>query len=257
MLKYMLLNKLDKILTKRAAKRKYLPLEIVSECVDYYEKHDVFLNLDEKYFQKKENFLANEKITHEDFQKFIDDTKKSYFTSFKYSYRSIFSRWFEKSLIKEFDAQEPPFVVNEDTIHVKLDLYERGIANKFSQVLSKNKDKSNLTIDLRDNFGGYVSECMKICNLLLPKCRMLTQVFKDRVVSHKSDANVYAFEKITVLVNEYTASSAEILAYALKKNLPMCELIGPKTVGKYIGQDFFVNKKYNYIFSVVSFYWKV
>lgn len=253
----MLLNKLDKIWTKKAAKRKYLPLKLVNECVDYYEKHDVFLNQDEDYFQKKKIFLSNEKIMHKDFQKFIDDTRKSHFTSFTYFYRSIFSKWLERSLIKEFDAKEEYFVVTEKTIYAKLDLYKRGIADKFSQILSQNKDKSNLTIDLRDNFGGYVSECMNICNLLLPKCKMLTQVFKDRVVSYKSDRNMYAFEKIMVLVNENTASSAEILAYALKKNLLMCELIGPKTVGKYVGQDFFVNEKYNYIFSVVSFYWKV
>ena len=58
-LKYILLDKCNKVLKKRAEKRKKLPREIVYKCIDYYEKHDVFLKLDRAYFEKKKKLFGS------------------------------------------------------------------------------------------------------------------------------------------------------------------------------------------------------
>ena len=108
-------------------------------------------------------------------------------------------------------------------------------------------------IDLRHSASGSIKNCAKICSLLLPKGNIFTQEFKNKNVTYVSDENYYKFDEIFILVDNYTASSSEILAYALKTKLNNCKLIGYKTYGKTVGQDIRTNKKQGFILSTVTF----
>ena len=90
-----------------------------------------------------------------------------------------------------------------------------------------------LILDLRDNGGGLVDAGVKIARLFLESGEVLSQSFKGE--------NVRTFEveqpgpfldvPLTVLINEHTASSAEIVAGALSAH-QRATLVGTPTHGK-------------------------
>ena len=78
-------------------------------------------------------------------------------------------------------------------------------------------------IDLRDNGGGYLTSVVDIASYFLPKGSIVLQeqdkdknIIEDRT---NSDIEPYEYDQIEVLINQDTASAAEVLALALKETL--------------------------------------
>ena len=82
-------------------------------------------------------------------------------------------------------------------------------------------------------------------------------MYKNKRVSYYADKNNFKFEKIFIIVNNNTMSSAEILAYSLKVNLEETIILGKDTFNKNFGQIQLVNKKYKYVFSIPTNFWDV
>ena len=112
----------------------------------------------------------------------------------------------------------------------------------FAAALEKAKKESrgNLLIDLRDNLGGRVESAIAIANMLIPEKDRILCYYNSRTHTEPeavySDGTGYAFDKITVLVNENTASASELLAMTLSYNAG-ATIIGTNTFGKAVGQQ--------------------
>ena len=144
------------------------------------------------------------------------------------------------------------YLVNEnidDTIMVKLTGFttdnqnHQGTYDQFKQIL-ENDNSTNLIIDLRDNGGGDLSSVVDICDLFLPKDKIVTKLqYKDKTLrNYKTDDNdCFEYEKIVILQNGNTASASEILIstllyYAQEMNTEVT-LVGTKSYGKGIAQQ--------------------
>ena len=80
---------------------------------------------------------------------------------------------------------------------------------------------TNLVIDLRDNSGGYLEKAVQMVNEFLPKDRLIvyTQGRKSPRTNYKSDGRgSYQRIPLVVLINENSASAAEIFAGAIQDN---------------------------------------
>ncbi|MDF1519587.1 MAG: S41 family peptidase [Brevefilum sp.] len=90
-----------------------------------------------------------------------------------------------------------------------------------------------LVLDLRDNGGGLVEAGVEIVKLFLMDGEVLYQQFNDQKVEIFKVSNEGEFSKLpmVLLVNGNTASSAEIVAGALKKH-ERALIIGTSTYGK-------------------------
>ena len=82
-----------------------------------------------------------------------------------------------------------------------------------------------LILDLRNNGGGYLQSAQQIASYLLGEDVV---IFKEKnrdgsIDDYKTISKVkqYTFDKIILLVNEDTASAAEVLTAALKENLDL------------------------------------
>jgi carboxyl-terminal processing protease len=91
-----------------------------------------------------------------------------------------------------------------------------------------------IVLDLRDNPGGYLEVAQDIAGWFLEKGKtvVIEEFANGERKEYKSEGPSYFSDyKIVVLINEGTASGAEILAGALRDNLGIL-LIGEKSFGK-------------------------
>ena len=94
------------------------------------------------------------------------------------------------------------------------------------------KGFDSLIIDLRDNGGGYLKSAYNISNLFLKEGKVVYSLEnKGKKVKYKDDTEMSRDYPIVVLVNDKTASAAEILASALHDSYG-AKIVGMKTFGK-------------------------
>lgn len=94
-------------------------------------------------------------------------------------------------------------------------------------------------LDLRNNPGGMQDIVVPIADMLLPEGDILSLVDRDGNLVDKdtSDANYWGVP-LVVLVNEYTASAAELLSGSIQ-DYHMGTIVGVTTYGKGVAQSFY------------------
>ena len=106
----------------------------------------------------------------------------------------------------------------------------RAVQNSISQFESQNVKK--IIIDLRDNSGGYLKAAKDIASLFTKKGEIIYSISNQNNKIDYIDNDDYQMKAfIVILINRQTASSAELLAAALKDN-NYATLVGEKTYGK-------------------------
>jgi len=110
-------------------------------------------------------------------------------------------------------------------------------ANTYSQLIDElgkvEKDEIvSLVLDLRSNSGGYLKSAFNIANVFLEEDKVVYSLeTKDDTKEYKDETEESKDYKIIVLIDEYTASAAEVLAAALKDSYG-ATLVGAKSYGK-------------------------
>jgi C-terminal processing protease CtpA/Prc len=98
----------------------------------------------------------------------------------------------------------------------------------------------NIVIDLRDNYGGMLTDMYGMAELFLPRDAVIGyevtrfDILSTRVIS--SSKKYFDFNKIVILINGNTASAAEGFTLALAENLENVTVMGETSFGKGIGQ---------------------
>jgi carboxyl-terminal processing protease len=126
--------------------------------------------------------------------------------------------------------------------HVQISRFAENTAVEFNTEVDRlmKQGMKGLLLDLRMNPGGLVSPTIEIANRLVPKGKTILQVVykNDRSeITYRSKQKEAWKLPIVVLVDESSASSAEVLSAALKESAG-AELVGVKTFGKGIVQTF-------------------
>ncbi len=107
-------------------------------------------------------------------------------------------------------------------------------AENFEQL--KEQGMKGLIIDLRGNPGGSVTSVCAVAEHLLPEGLIFYMEDKDGNRTEYTCEGADFDLPLVVLVNEYSASAAEILSGAIKDS-GIGKLVGKKTFGKGIVQD--------------------
>lgn len=106
-----------------------------------------------------------------------------------------------------------------------------------------------LIIDLRDNGGGNVEYCLSMAELFVDEGETLCY-FNAKTLEKPepilSTNGKIAFDSISVLVNENTASAAELMASILRNKCGAI-LVGQTTYGKMLGQNVYTLATGDYI----------
>lgn len=123
-------------------------------------------------------------------------------------------------------------ILNGNIGYMEIDEFSYGLS-KYTQMAFMEMDQrgsKKLILDLRNNPGGLLNEAIKLSDTLLPVGDIVYVRYKDNMETYKSKTNGKDY-KIIVLVNENSASAAEIVAGAIKDR-GAGKLVGKRTYGK-------------------------
>lgn len=128
-------------------------------------------------------------------------------------------------------------MLDANTALLEINQFGADTADQVQQHLEffSTSNARNLVIDLRDNGGGFLDTLITIAGFFLDQNTLvIQQQLRDGRIEQASVPNQTRFtnfENIVVLVNQNSASAAEVLAAALSEqgNIP---LIGVTTFGK-------------------------
>lgn len=119
--------------------------------------------------------------------------------------------------------------------YIKMDIFSKNLAEQVKTSLNnlKNQGMNRLIIDLRDNTGGYLDSAEKTASLLLEKGKLIYSLQdKNKKEDYYDETDECENIPIVILINNNTASAAEILAAALKDSYSNTTIVGEKSFGK-------------------------
>ncbi|MCQ2959834.1 MAG: S41 family peptidase [Bacteroidales bacterium] len=128
-------------------------------------------------------------------------------------------------------------IIDQQYGYIKLNEFSQECANDVYKACTelKKKQAKAFILDLRDNPGGLLIEAIKIVNMFVPKGERIvftkgqktTENSKFSTISDPFDTEI----PLVVLVNEHSASAAEIVSGSLQ-DLDRAVVIGLQTFGK-------------------------
>lgn len=129
-------------------------------------------------------------------------------------------------------------MLDNNIAHVTITEFHGDVSKTFEAALQFVHDQGakGMILDLRNNLGGSVKECVEIADLILPEGLVCYTLDKD---GNRDEYNVdekYDDFSMIVLVNGDTASASEILAGAIQDN-GRGKLVGTQTYGKGVVQS--------------------
>lgn len=117
------------------------------------------------------------------------------------------------------------FYPNDKVIHARVGIFNDKtsiiLKNELQAIMDANSPIRGLVLDLRDNPGGVLDQAVEVSRLFLSKGKIvsLKTRYNDDEVVYSADGNdVIKNASMVVLINNGSASSAEILAGALQDN---------------------------------------
>ena len=139
----------------------------------------------------------------------------------------------DKIPVKSLDAS---YMIRPGVGYIRIGSFGATTYAEFMAAVDelKRQGMKNLMIDLQENGGGYLQAAVRIANEFLPKDELIVYAsgLRSPRIDYKADGTGSLLDgKVVALVNEFTASAAEILSGALQDN-DRGEIVGRRTFGK-------------------------
>ncbi|NIP56787.1 MAG: PDZ domain-containing protein, partial [Gemmatimonadetes bacterium] len=134
--------------------------------------------------------------------------------------------------------------ITDDVAYIQIDRVARSSAQEVDSAIAELEGARGVILDLRRNPGGYLDEALELSDLFLEPGQTLASA-RSRVPGSGGETREERWQArsparipdlpIVVLVDEYTASAAEILAGALQDH-DRALVMGERTFGKGVVQ---------------------
>lgn len=130
-------------------------------------------------------------------------------------------------------------ILKNDIGYIKVKSFSIDTDKEFEEALNKLRSENikKVIIDLRDNPGGYTDAAIKMAEQIVPEGVIIKTEFRNNEANRVYESKLKTKEfDFCLLVNENTASSAEIFASAVQDS-GAGVLVGEKTYGKGVIQN--------------------
>ncbi|MBW2454974.1 MAG: S41 family peptidase [Deltaproteobacteria bacterium] len=128
--------------------------------------------------------------------------------------------------------------LEHDVVYLRLKQFQQGTHQELLKEIGKVRRASKnavgaVVLDMRSNPGGLIDEAEGVADEFLPSGIIFSTRHRGRIVdeARAHSGGALATVPLVVLVNEYSASSAELVAGALQDH-GRATIIGAKTFGK-------------------------
>ena len=133
------------------------------------------------------------------------------------------------------------FMVNDTTGYIRLAKFARTSINEVLKAGTElaAAGMTHMILDLRDNSGGLLDQALAISDLFLPKGAPIVYMeglHRKREDFSASGKGIFQDMGLTLLINETSASSSEIVAGAIQDN-DRGVLVGRRSFGKGLVQE--------------------
>ena len=133
------------------------------------------------------------------------------------------------------------FMIDKTTGYIKLSKFSRNTYKEFTEAADKLSaaGMKHLLFDLRDNTGGYLDQALLLSNEFLERgdCIVYMEGLHRPREDFKADGRGYLKDmRISVLIDEGSASSSEIFAGAIQDN-DRGVIVGRRSFGKGLVQE--------------------
>lgn len=130
-------------------------------------------------------------------------------------------------------------IIENNVGYVKVDMFDEHTGDDFKKSLNnlKSKGMKSLIIDLRENPGGLLDQCIDMASNFIPKGKEIVSTvdkYKNKK-SYNSKGGDFIGLPVTILVDGNTASASEVFLGAMK-DYNLATVIGTKTFGKGVVQ---------------------
>jgi carboxyl-terminal processing protease len=154
-------------------------------------------------------------------------------------YRKDDDRTFTVNLKRDIvpiKSVEAYFMMTEDMGYIKINRFAESTYREFKSALRdlRQQGAQKLTLDLRDNPGGYLGVAEKLADEFLEdgKLILFTKNKSGKIDKiYATDKGSFEDKPIYVLINERSASASEIIAGALQDN-DIGTIVGRRSFGK-------------------------
>jgi carboxyl-terminal processing protease len=128
------------------------------------------------------------------------------------------------------------YMIDATTGYIKLNEFGSTTAKEFNNAIVKLKKQgmTSLIVDLRSNTGGFLDAAISVCDEFLPKNRKIVSIEGSKVrpeVIYASNKGDFEEGKVTILIDDFSASASEIVAGAIQDN-DRGVIIGRRSFGK-------------------------
>lgn len=133
------------------------------------------------------------------------------------------------------------YPVNNTTGYIKLSKFSATTSDEFSQSLTglSNKGIHKLILDLRGNSGGFLQAAIAVADQFLKDKKLIVYTEghnRPRNYAYATNEGQWENNALVVLIDEGSASAAEIVAGALQDN-DRCIVVGRRSFGKGLVQE--------------------
>jgi carboxyl-terminal processing protease len=133
------------------------------------------------------------------------------------------------------------YITNNNIGYLRLNRFSGNTYQEFMDAMQvlKNKGMESLILDLRDNGGGILEEAVDIVDEFIGGDQLIVYTKGNSHPQKEYKAKrrgIFETGKITVLINEGSASASEIIAGALQ-DLDRATIIGRRSFGKGLVQE--------------------
>ena len=131
---------------------------------------------------------------------------------------------------------ESYYMLTDDMGYIKVNRFAESTYKEFKKALRelRKQGAQKLTLDLRDNPGGYLGVAEKMADEFLEEGKLIlfTKNKKGKIDNiYATDKGTFEDKPIYVLINERSASASEIIAGALQDN-HIGTIVGRRSFGK-------------------------
>ena len=135
--------------------------------------------------------------------------------------------------LHSIDAQ---YMLDERTGYLRISRFGAKTHEEMMEALKdlKKQGMTQLVMDLSDNGGGYLNAAIDMCNEFLDRGQLMVYTEGDNSPRNEANANGWGEYKdlhMVVMVNQYSASAAEIFAGAMQ-DWDRAVVVGRRTFGK-------------------------